>query len=95
MTVTPEETGLLAFAQAGQAKAERDITTEALSAWRMHVPPSQRISQDEGEMSDKVHFGRYDYEWKGELFIVYTATPYPCYNESKNYFHLAQARPRA
>lgn len=73
VTVTPGKTGLIAFAQAGQAKAELDTKTDSLSAWRLYAPPSQRISQDEGKMTDKVHFGKYDYEWKGEVFIVYTA----------------------
>ena len=74
VTVTHGHTGLIAFAQAGQAKAELDTKTESLSAWRLHALPSQRISQDEGKMTDKVHFGKYDYEWKGEVFIVYTAS---------------------
>lgn len=74
VTVTPGLTGLLAFAQSGQAKAELDIKTESLSAWRLHAPPRQRVSQEEGKMVDNVHFGKYDYEWKGEVFIVYTAT---------------------
>ena len=72
VTVTPDCTGLLAYAQAGQAKAELDIKTESLSAWRLHAPPSQRISNDEGEMTDIIYFGKYDYEWNGEMFIVYT-----------------------
>ena len=74
VTVTPAFTGLLAFAQAGQAKAELDIKTESLSAWRLYTPHSQRTSQEQGEMTDKVHFGKYDYEWNGEVFILYTAT---------------------
>ena len=74
VTVTPDHTGLFAFAQAGQAKAELDTKTESLSTWRLHIPPSQRISQEDGKMMDKVHYGKYDYEWKGELFIVYTAS---------------------
>ncbi len=74
VTITPDHTGLFAFAQAGQAKAELDTKTESLSTWRLHIPPSQRISQEDGKMMDKVHFGKYDYEWKGELFIVYRVT---------------------
>ena len=75
VTVTPTgSTGLIAFAEAGQAKAELDTKTESLSAWRLHSLPSQRISHDEGRMTDKVHFGKYDYEWKDKVFIVYTAT---------------------
>ena len=74
VTVTPCSTGVVAFAQGGQAKAELDIKTDSISAWRLHTSPSQRVSEEEGKMMDKVHFGKYDYEWKGEVFIVYTAT---------------------
>lgn len=88
VTVTPGHTGLLAFARAGQAKAELDTKTESLSAWRLHVPPSQRISQEEGKMTDKVHFGKYDYEWKSEVFIVYTATFQQGFGQVKNNYVL-------
>lgn len=60
VTVTPGHTGLHAFARAGEAKAELDTKTESLSAWRLHAAPSQRISQDEGKMTDKDLFGKYD-----------------------------------
>lgn len=79
VTVTPGP-GLLAFAQAGQAKAELDTKTESLSAWRLHAPPNQRISQDGGKMTDIVHFGKYDYEWNCEAFIVYSAIDDGCEN---------------
>ena len=72
VTVTPGNTDLFAFATAGQAKAELDTKSELLSAWRLHIPPSHRISQEEGKMTDQVLFGKYDYEWKGKYFIVYT-----------------------
>lgn len=72
VTVTPGHPDLFAFAIAGQAKAELDTKSESLSAWRLHIPPTQRISQEEGKMTDQVLFGKYDYEWKGKLFIVYT-----------------------
>lgn len=75
VTVTPGYTGLLAYAQAGQAKAELDIQNESLSAQRLHVPPSQRISQEEGTMMDIIQFGKYDYEWNGEVFILYKVAP--------------------
>ena len=88
VTVTPGQTGLLAFARAGQAKADFDTKTESLSAWRLHVAPSQRISQEEGKMTDKVLFGKYDYEWKGEVFIVYTATFQQGFGQVKNNYVL-------
>ena len=74
VTSTPSSTGLVAFAQGGQAKAELDIKPDSISALRLHTSPSQRVSEEEGKMVDKVYFGKYDYEWKGEVFIVYTAT---------------------
>ena len=88
VTVTPSHTGLLDFARAGHAKAEFDTKAESLSAWRLHVPSTQRISQQEGTMKDKVHFGKYDYEWNGEKFIVYTATFQQGYNQVKNNYIL-------
>ncbi len=88
VTMTPDTTGLLAFARAGQAKAALDTKTDSLSASRLYAPPPQRISQDEGKMTDTVHFGRYDYEWKGRTFIVYTATFQQGYGRVKNSYIL-------
>ena len=88
VTVTPHQTGLLAFARAGQAKAELDTKTESLSAWRLHTPPSQRISQEEGKMTDQIHFGKFDYEWNGEVFIVYSAKFQQGFGQVKNEYIL-------
>ena len=88
VTVTSRETGLVAFAQAGQAKAELDTKTESLSAWRLYALPSHRTSHDEGKMTDKVHFGKYNYEWKGKVFIVYTAEFLQGFGKVKNYYIL-------
>lgn len=88
VTVTPGHTGLLAFARAGQAEADLDTKTESLSAWRLHAPPSQRNFQEEGEMMDNVLFGRYNYAWKGEVFIVYTATIQQGGKQIQNYYIL-------
>ena len=74
VTVTPSGAGLLPFARAGQAKAELDTQTDSFSAWRIHSPAADRSSGDEGKMTDRVLFGRYDYQWNDHIFIVYTAT---------------------
>ena len=88
VTVTPGSNGILALARAGQAKAELDTKTDSMSAWRLHIPPSQRSSEEEGKMTDKVLFGKFDYEWKGNVFIVYTATFQQGFNQVKNNYIL-------
>ena len=39
-------------------------------------------------MTDKVLFGKFDYEWKGEVFIVYTATFQQGFGQVKNTYVL-------
>ena len=73
VTITPESTGIIEFANAGQAKAELDLGTETFSGWRLHSPTLGRSSGEKGQMSDHVHFGRYDYRWNDHVFIIYTA----------------------
>ena len=72
VTVTLGSTDLIAFAQAGQAKADLDVESGSLLALRLY---------EEGEMMDNVLFGKYDYEWKGEVFIVYSATLQQSYQQ--------------
>ena len=73
VTVTDSSTGLLAYAQAGQAKADFETKSESYSAWRMHTPSKDRTSDEDGTMSDDVFFGRYNYQWKDHKFLVYRA----------------------
>ena len=89
VTVTPAyPTNLLAFAQAGQAEAKLDTKAEDFSAWRIHSPSSDRTSQNPGVMSDHVLFGKYDYTWKDQAFIVYSATFQQGHGQAKNHYVL-------
>ncbi|KAL8851946.1 MAG: hypothetical protein Q9221_003157 [Calogaya cf. arnoldii] len=64
-------TGILNFAEAGQAEAKLDTTSDKYSAWRVHFPVTGR---SEGKTADRVYFGKFDYRWKDLEFIVYAAT---------------------
>ena len=89
MTVTPAySTSLLAFANAGQAEAKLDTEAEDFSAWRIHPPSSDRTSQNHGVISDLVLFGKYDYIWKYQAFIVYSATFQQGHGQVKNHYVL-------
>ena len=84
VTGTPYTTGLLAFARDGQALADLDIRTESYSAWRKHHPSSDRTANEPGTTIDDVLFGKYDYQWKDQKFIVYTATYQQGFGQVKN-----------
>ncbi|KAL8775545.1 MAG: hypothetical protein Q9209_000041 [Squamulea sp. 1 TL-2023] len=73
VTVTPNVTGLLGFAEAGQAQAKFDTTTDEYLAWRLHEPVTDR-SKRKGKMVDSISFGKFDYRWKDYEFIIYSAT---------------------
>ncbi|KAL8699944.1 MAG: hypothetical protein Q9201_005712 [Fulgogasparrea decipioides] len=86
-TTTPDSTGILDFAEAGQAVATFDTTTDAYAAWRVHQPVTDR-SKKEGITYDTVSFGKYDYEWRGHSFIIYTASFFQDYRSFKNLYIL-------
>lgn len=71
VTVTPKWTGIISFADAGQAEAKLDTTDGIL--WRTHEPAKGRSSKDMGRLKDIVHFGKYDYKWNNYIYIVYIA----------------------
>ncbi|KAL8984540.1 MAG: hypothetical protein Q9205_001528 [Flavoplaca limonia] len=72
VTDTPSMTGILEFAKAGQAEAKFDTTTDEYSAWRVHLPVTNRSGR-EGKTTDSVNFGKFDYRWKEFDFMVYCA----------------------
>ncbi|KAL8687242.1 MAG: hypothetical protein Q9218_006531, partial [Villophora microphyllina] len=88
-TVTPDTTGIIEFARAGQAEAVLDTATDAYHLWRMHQPVTDR-SKKEGTMHDSVSFGRYDYKWQGNDFIVYIASFSQDYSTIKNAYILCK-----
>lgn len=89
--VTPESTGILAFAKAGQAEAKLDCMTDQYHAWRMHSPVTDRSGKD-GTMQDIVAFGKYDYTWKGNEYIIYTTSYYQDYTIFKNNYILVPTK---
>ena len=88
VTVTPDTTGIIAFAKGGQAHAELDTSTDSFSASRMHTPARDRTSKGPGVMHDKVHFGKFNYRWNDEDFIVYKAVFPRGFNDVKNNYVL-------
>lgn len=71
VTVTPASTGIISFAQAGQAEAKLDTTNGIIM--RSAQPAKGRAGNDTGKLLDRVFFGKYDYQWNHNNFIVYTA----------------------
>lgn len=62
---------LLQFAAAGYATAELDTEADDVARWRVFIPPPPRGGQ--GHLADFVVFGKYNYKWNDENFILYNA----------------------
>ena len=86
--VTSQETGILAFAQDGQASAKLDTESDACLAYRVHRTNSDRTANEPGVTSDQVLFGKYDYQWNAHEFIVYQATWPDGYGSLQNHYVL-------
>ncbi|KAL9628784.1 MAG: hypothetical protein Q9164_007146, partial [Protoblastenia rupestris] len=71
VTVADFSTGLLPYAEAGRAEAALDNKGEAYASVRQYRSADRRSSVDSGHMEDEVRFGRYDYKWKKNEFLVY------------------------
>ncbi len=82
ITLTPDDTGIISYANAGQAEAKLD-TTEG-TFLRVHKVAKGRSTEEPGSTNDKVNFGRYDYLWEDKVFIVYTV------EYCENYFRTEQ-----
>ena len=77
VTTTHSSVGLLDFAKAGQATAKLDTEGQKLLSWLKYEPPkSDSPAGEPGKFHDKVQFGRYDYQWKDESFIMYLYCKY-------------------
>lgn len=90
LTVTPQSAGLVPFAKAGKAEARLDKESETTLYWRQFEPAKGRAAAEPGHCYDKVIFGRYDYHWEDNPFIVYSAKYVDNYAVIKNYFILAK-----
>lgn len=71
VTQTPQSTGLLNFAKAGQADATLDTDIDFYAS-RFYKPAMDPARQS-GRLEDKVELGRYRYRWKDRDFHVYLA----------------------
>jgi hypothetical protein len=65
-----EPNTLLQFAAAGYAQAELDADAEPVLRWTGYIRPRHRDGT--GTVGDSVFFGRYNYTWNNENFILYT-----------------------
>ncbi|KAI4289553.1 MAG: hypothetical protein L6R35_001184 [Caloplaca aegaea] len=67
---TPRRTGLLKFAEAGFAKASL-VTDSEFYASRLYE--LRKDGDEEAGLKDKVELAKYDYQWKGDQYILYAA----------------------
>ena len=88
LTVTPESTGLVAFADAGKAKLDLDREDGRSLLWRSYIPASGRAAGRPGKFEDKLFFAKYDYVWDGKSFLVYLAHYVENFTIVRNYFIL-------
>jgi transitional endoplasmic reticulum ATPase len=65
---------LLAFAEAGFATAELDISEDAILRSRFFLRPTSH--DDDGHLADSTAFARYMYSWEGLKFTVYRVLIY-------------------
>jgi hypothetical protein len=68
-TVPLTNCDLLAFAATIYAEATLDEEAEPVLRWRGFVGPSRRGGS--GSVTESIFFARYNYEWKGEYFVLY------------------------
>jgi len=77
VTTTHSSAGLLEFAKAGKATARLDIEGQDLMSWLKYEPAKKDSTAEQpGKFNDRVQFGRYDYQWKDQSFIVYLYCEY-------------------
>ena len=89
ITVTPESsTGLVAFADAGQAQAKLDLEHGESILWRTYKPATGRAAAKSGKYEDQLFFASYDYNWNGKSFLVYLAHYVENFQIVRNYFIL-------
>ena len=88
LSVTPESTGLVAFADAGKAKVNIDREEGRSLLWRSYKPASGRAAGRPGKFEDQLFFAKYDYEWDDKSFLVYLAHYVENFQIVRNYFIL-------
>jgi len=87
------EVDLFGFARAGHATKE-EHRLDSYDAIRSYSGPPTRLEGTEGTLNDRVRFGRCDYHWKDDSFIVYRTSYYDSYHrEMKMLFVLSPISP--
>ena len=91
LTVTTKAaTGLLSYARAGHATAILDTKHETSLASRAHTLPKGRTATTPGKTKDRVTFGKYDYTWNDQSYIVYSVAFMEGYTREDNFYILSK-----
>ncbi|KAK0249846.1 hypothetical protein B0A54_00514 [Friedmanniomyces endolithicus] len=70
-TVAPRSVDLFGYAKAGHAEAKLVTTGDSYQSLRAYRAPGSRMESGDGQLSDDVGFGHYEYKWNGEVFPMY------------------------
>ncbi|KAK5147836.1 hypothetical protein LTR32_000762 [Rachicladosporium monterosium] len=70
-TVAPRSVDLFGYAKAGHAEAKLITTGDSYQSLRAYRAPGSRMESGDGQLSDDVDFGHYEYKWNGEIFPMY------------------------
>ena len=73
VTVAPSSVGLREYAKAGKAQLVLNNDDEKYVSLRRYEAADRRSGAESGTIDDDVKFGRYDYTWEGNSFLVYYA----------------------
>ena len=79
---------IVAFADAGKAKANLDREDGRSLLWRSYKSASGRAMGRPGKFQDQAFFAKYDYKWDGKPYYVEN------FQIVRNYLHTVQARRR-
>jgi len=88
VTITPDSTGLISFAEAGKAQATLDRETEQALLRRSYKPATGRAAGKPGKFEDQIFFAKYDYRWEETSFLVYLAHYVENFQIVRNYMVL-------
>ncbi|KAK0268657.1 hypothetical protein LTR35_015392 [Friedmanniomyces endolithicus] len=70
-TAAPRSVDLFGYAKAGHAEAKLITAGDSYQSLRAYRAPGSRMESGDGQLSDDVDFGHYEYKWNGEVFPMY------------------------
>ncbi|KAK3618874.1 hypothetical protein LTR56_024388 [Elasticomyces elasticus] len=70
-TVGTRSADLLGYAKAGHAQAKLTTAGDSYLSQRDYDAPASRMDSGDGELSDDIDFGHYEYAWRGRNFPFY------------------------